>query len=126
MGFVRKQRFERMGVFAFSCEPETVAENLPNQVDHQVMTDRMDELMLIQQEIAFEENNLLIGNSIEVIIDRIEEDGCAVGRTRGDCPEIDQEVFVAGDGINIGDICCVKIESTEGYDLIGTIMRNER
>lgn len=124
--FVRQQRFERMGVFIFSCEPATEAENLPHQVAPEVMAERMDELMLIQQEIAFEENNLLLGNCREVIIDRVEEDGRAVGRTRGDCPEIDQEIFVGGGGLSVGDICQVKIESVEGYDLIGTVMRDER
>lgn len=120
--FVSKNRFDRLGVFAYSPEEGTPAEQMPGQVPDVMKEMRVDRIMSLQREIAFEKNNSLIGKVEEVIIDSVKSDGPAVGRTRGDCPEIDQEVFVSGDSLQVGDICRVRIEGVEGYDLIGTRM----
>ncbi|MCD6346951.1 MAG: 30S ribosomal protein S12 methylthiotransferase RimO, partial [Bacteroidales bacterium] len=69
--------------------------------------------------IAFARNNSLIGSQREVIIDSVNNDGTATGRTRWDCPEIDQEVVVSGRGLRSGLICQVQIINSEGYDLRG-------
>jgi len=118
--FVQEQRFDRLGVFAYSPEEGTPAERMPDQVPDGVKAERADRIMTLQREIAFEKNNSLIGNVEEVIIDSVKSGEPALGRTRGDCPEIDQEVAVTGDSVRVGDICKVRIEGVEGYDLVGT------
>lgn len=117
--FVEEARFDRMGVFTYSPEEGTPSEQFDGQVPEEVKTDRMDELMSIQQEIAFEKNNSLIGKTVDVIIDSLPDDGPAIGRSEGDCPEIDQEVFVGGDDLSVGGIYRVRIDRAEGYDLHG-------
>jgi ribosomal protein S12 methylthiotransferase len=118
--FVRKHRFHRLGVFLFSAEEGTAAAELPNQVQETVKIRRMDVLMTLQQEIAFDRNNSLIGQTVEVIIDTVDSKSQAVGRTPGDCPEIDQQVLVRGHSGEVGEICRVRIDGAEGYDLIAT------
>ena len=117
--FIESFEFGRLGVFTYSSEEGTPAADYDRKVSEKKKTARLDELMLIQRDIAVSKNNSLIGTTKEVIIDAVPDDGPAVGRTRADCPEIDQEVFVSGNAINIGDICEVRIDGAEGYDLIG-------
>lgn len=112
-----------MGVFPYSPEDGTPAEAMSGQVPEKTKIDRIDRLMNLQREIAFEKNNLLIGHSRRVIIDAITTGGVGVGRTNGDCPEIDQEVFVTGPGLKVGWLGDVLIEETEGYDLKGRVVR---
>jgi len=118
--FVRENRFHRLGGFLFSAEEGTAAAELPNQVPESVKIRRMDDLMTLQQEIAFDRNNSLIGQTVEVIIDTVDSKSQAVGRTRGDCPEIDQQVLVSGRDFEVGEICRVRVDGAEGYDLIAT------
>ena len=117
--FVEEIEFERLGAFVFSSEEGTPAATLPNQVQDDIKAERLDRLMMLQQEIAFARNNSLIGSQREVIIDSVNNDGTATGRTRWDCPEIDQEVVVSGRGLRSGLICQVQIINSEGYDLRG-------
>jgi ribosomal protein S12 methylthiotransferase len=120
LDFVGEQKFERLGAFAYSPEEGTPAQQMDGQLSHEIKNDRLDRLMSLQQGIAFRKNNSLIGRDVEVIIDAVEPEGPAIGRTRGDCPEIDQEVFVTGPGSQVGDVCRVHIDGTAGYDLTGT------
>jgi len=120
--FVADNRFDRVGVLLFSAEEGTRAASLPDQIPNEVKLERQDRLMVLQMDIAFERNNSLIGNIVEVIIDTVETDGQAVGRTHGDCPEIDQEVIVVGGQPRVGEICRVRVERSEGYDLKGTVV----
>jgi len=117
--FVAEYAFDRMGVFPYSPEDGTEAEQMPGQIPEPVKVARIDELMNLQREIAFEKNNLLIGQKRRVIIDAIDADGTGLGRTNGDCPEIDQEVLVTGANVSAGSLYDVLIESADGYDLHG-------
>ena len=121
--FVAEQKFERLGVFSFSSEEGTRAAEMPGALPEKVRLERVDRLMTLQQEIAFERNSSLIGNSLKVIIDSVDGDRSAVGRTRGDCPEVDQTVMVNSPNLKIGDIQTVRIETTDGYDLVGSVVR---
>ncbi len=118
--FVGEYEFDLMGVFAYSREEGTLAAALDNQIHEGVKVKRRDELMTLQQEIVFGKNETLIGTVQEVIIDSMDGNAAAVGRTRGDCPEIDQEVYVRGENLVDGDIISVRIDSADGYDLCGT------
>lgn len=120
--FVEESRFDRMGVFAYSAEENTPAASYERQIPDELQLERVDRIMSLQREIAFEKNNSLIGNRCAVIIDSVSEDGRGQGRTAGDCPEIDQEVSVTGKNVAIGDFVTVEITATDGYDLSGTVV----
>jgi len=122
MQFVEDTGFDRMGVFCYSHEEGTAAAQMPDQVPMEVRYRRLDDLMSLQQEIAFEKNNSLIGETLNVIIDAIFDGGTACGRTAADCPDIDQEVLVTGKDLSVGDIRPVTITAARGYDLEGTIV----
>ncbi len=117
--FVEDFEFDRMGVFTYSPEEGTPAEQYDNQVEEEVKQERLDELMSIQREIAFDKNLALVGKTLDVMIDTVSQGDMSVGRTAGDCPEIDQEVYVSGDKFEVGQICRVRIDSADGYDLRG-------
>jgi ribosomal protein S12 methylthiotransferase len=116
--FIVEFRFDRLGVFSYSAEEDTAAFGYEGRVDEDIIEARQDELMALQQEIAFEKNIALIGKNIEIIIDDIKSERMAIGRSKGDCPEIDQVVYVSGAGMTAGDILEVRVTAAEGYDLI--------
>ena len=122
--FIENNRFDRLGVFSFSPEEGTAALDLKSQIPEKIKLKRLDELMNLQQEIAFEKNNLLIGSVKKVIIDKTGENEIAVGRTEADCPEIDQEVFIKGSNPAVGDIREVRITAVDGYDLVGQVQED--
>lgn len=122
MEFVAEQRFERLGAFAY-CEEEGTfaAANLPDSISEEVKQERLDRLMALQQEIAFEHAASKIGQRLKVIIDDFDGERY-IGRTEYDSPEVDCCVFVDGDAsVSIGDICEVEIYDSEGFDLIGKV-----
>jgi ribosomal protein S12 methylthiotransferase len=121
--FVCETRFERMGVFEYSLEPETPAVKLDGHLPDDVKQSRLQELMQLQQDIAFDFGESLVGYELDVLIDaEVETDtGETVwqGRTFADAPEIDGNVYVTGEGIRIGEFVPVEITGCDGYDLIG-------
>jgi ribosomal protein S12 methylthiotransferase len=119
--FISEFEFDRLGVFQFSKEEGTKAATMTGQVSAEIAESRMDRLMTIQQKIAFEKNIALIGKIQEVIIDEQPSGKVAVARGQGDCPEIDQTVYVHGDGLKGGDIVKVRVTMAEGYDLIAGV-----
>ncbi|KAA3636875.1 MAG: 30S ribosomal protein S12 methylthiotransferase RimO [Calditrichaeota bacterium] len=122
--FIAEQKFDRMGVFTYSSEEGTPAHEMADQIPEDVKNQRLDELMLIQQEIAFEKNNSLLGSTQKVIIDFIDESSLAIGRTYGDCPDVDLEVFISGAELSVGDMVNAEIIRAEGYDLFGKIVKD--
>jgi len=121
VNFVEEQRFERLGIFAYSPEEGTPAFELGDPVSEQEKKARIDELMQIQSEISLELNEAKIGQTEKVMIDRF-EDGLYYGRTAIDSPEVDNEVIVKTDkNLKIGEFQNVKITGAEFFDLLGTI-----
>ncbi len=118
--FVETEQFERLGVFPYSAEEGTEAGEYEGQIAENEKLRRVDEIMSRQREIAFDHNSALIETTQHVMIDAILDDGRAVGRTYGDCPDIDQDVYVTGDDLAVGQIRPVKIDAVDGYDLLGT------
>jgi len=119
--FVEEQRFERLGIFAYSPEEGTPAFGLGDPVSEEEKKARIDEIMQVQSEISLDLNEAKIGQSEKVIIDRM-EDGIYYGRTAIDSPEVDNEVIVKSDKpLNIGAFYDVKITGAEFFDLLGTI-----
>ncbi len=123
MDFVREQRFERMGAFAY-CEEEGTfaANNLPDLIPEDVKQERLSRLMALQEEISLEIQQEKKGKEMDVIIDSEEED-YYVGRTEFDSPEVDPEVLVKKTrDLNTGDIVKVRITETLPFELIGEPM----
>lgn len=118
--FVKETRFDRLGVFPYSFEPDTPAARLPDQIDEDVKQSRVDRLMQVQQDIAFEAGQQRVGTQFEVLIDRPveEQPGAWVGRSVADAPDIDSEVYVTGEGLAPGRMVLCEAVATHGYDLV--------
>lgn len=119
--FVREIRFDRVGAFAYSREEGTPAARMNNQVGEDIAAARLDELMLLQQDISLERNKALIGETLDVLI----EGGAARemwGRSYRDAPEIDGIVRVSGRG-EPGEFVRARITGSDPYDLDGEITK---
>ena len=118
--FVREQRFERLGVFTYSLEPDTPAAQLPDHVPDEVKQRRRDRLMAEQQQIAFAWNDAQIGRQLDVLIDAAVpgEKNAWVGRSYADAPDVDGVVFVSGEGLKPGDLVPCEIVARSNYDLV--------
>ena len=121
--FVDEMGFDRLGVFAYSPEENTPAADMPGQIDEEVKNVRRDEIMALQQEIAFEQAAGLRGEVLECIVEgSIPDEHVLVLRSYRDAPEVDGYVFVdTGSEYMSGSILKVKINGSEEYDLIGEI-----
>jgi ribosomal protein S12 methylthiotransferase len=120
--FVEATRFERMGVFTYSLEPGTPAVKLDGHLPEELKNSRRDKLMELQQKIAFEFGDSLVGYELDVLIDAQVDDDTWVGRSFADAPEIDGAVYVKGEGVGVGEIVPVEIEGRKDYDLVGSAM----
>lgn len=119
LDFVKEQRFERMGAFAYSEEDDTwAAKNLGDDIPEDVKQKRLDRLMELQQEIAYQRNIEMIGQTVKVLVDRIEGD-TRIGRTQWDSPEVDPEIYVEGSDAEPGEFINVKITKAEPFELFG-------
>ena len=121
--FVREMEFDRLGVFQYSHEEDTLAYGLADDVPAEVKEERAARIMEIQQEISFRKNQEKIGKTFKVLFDR-KEGEFFVGRTEGDSPEVDNEVLVraADNYVRIGDFAPVKITDALDYDLFGEVV----
>jgi ribosomal protein S12 methylthiotransferase len=114
---VGETRFHRLGVFTYSHEEGTAAENLGDPIPPDVKQERLSALMELQKSISEERNRQLVGTTVKVLIDRTEGE-FAVGRTQWDAPEIDQEVYVKNAGtIQKGNFCAATVVDAVEYDL---------
>ena len=119
MDFVRETRFDRLGAFTFSPEEGTVAAEMPDQLPEEVKQERLDRLMLLQQEISAEICASRVGETCEVLIEG-KRHGKYFGRSRLEAPEIDGKILFAGpEGLRNGQYVSVKITSSSEYDLAG-------
>ncbi len=121
--FVQRVKFERLGVFTYSFEPDTPAAKLKDHLEDSVKLERQQRLMEVQQEIAFAWARRQIGTGIEVIIDKAvdEEKNVWVGRSFADAPDVDALVYVTGQPntpIRSGEIVPVEVVGTQDYDLV--------
>jgi ribosomal protein S12 methylthiotransferase len=126
--FVGKQRFERLGVFTYSLEPDTPAAKLPDHVPEEVMQERRSELMAVQQELAFEWNEAQIGRQLDVIIDAAvpDEKNAWIGRSYADAPDVDGVVFVTGVKLSVGSLASCEVVATSNYDLVAVAVGEPR
>ena len=124
MEFVDAMEFDRLGVFTYSPEEDTPAANMPNQIEESVKEDRQADLMELQQEIAFELAENMIGKEVMVMIEgKVADENAYVGRTYMDAPNVDGLIFVeTNEEMMSGDFAKVKVTGALEYDLIGEII----
>lgn len=120
--FVEQSKFERLGVFTYSHEENTHAHKLIDDVPAEVKQQRADEVMALQQNISFANNEKLVGQTLKVLVDR-KEGNYFIGRTEFDSPEVDNEVLIDATQsyLRRGDFANIKITKTEEFDLYGIV-----
>ena len=122
--FVDEMEFERLGVFTYSPEEDTPAASMPGQIDEEVKQERQADLMELQQEIAFDHAEDMIGREVLVMIEgKVADENAYVGRTYRDAPNVDGLIFVNTDEtLMSGDFAKVKVTGAVDYDLIGGLV----
>lgn len=122
--FVKKMEFDRLGVFTYSREEDTPAAEMDGQIDEEVKEARRDEIMQIQQDIAFDKSNSRVGEIYEVMIEgRLPDEGVYITRTYMDAPDVDGYVFIQSDyNLDSGDFVKVEVTRSDEYDLIAEII----
>ena len=121
--FVKKMRFERMGVFEYSREKNTTSYGMSHQVPAKIKHERYKKLMELQQGISYEINQSYIGKTIDCIVESFTDDGVIILRSQHDAPEIDGVVYVKSDRPVVpGDIEPVNITKADEYDLFGVFI----
>ena len=123
--FLKRARFDRLGVFAFSSETGTPAAEMQNEVQDDVKTARAETVELLQSQIVLEKSDALVGQTFEVIcegFDRFAE--CYFGRSYMEAPDIDGKIFFSSENIVCsGDIVRVRITECMDFELIGEIVQ---
>ena len=124
MDFVDEMEFERLGVFTYSPEEDTPAAEMPDQISEKCKLERQKELMELQQEIAFEHADNMVGREVDAFIEgKVVEENAYVARTYMDAPNVDGYLFINTDQTLIsGDFVRVKITGALEYDLIGELV----
>ena len=124
MEFVDEMEFDRLGVFTYSPEEDTPAAVMPGQIDEAVKEERQAELMELQQEIAFDTAESMVGKEVLVMIEgKVADENAYVGRTYRDAPNVDGLIFINTDEeLLSGDFARVKVTGALDYDLIGELL----
>ncbi len=130
MEFVERFKFERMGVFTYSFEPDTPAAKMNGHLDEETKESRRGRLMEVQQRVATEFNQAQVGRTIDVIIDASipAEPGAWIGRSKFDAPDVDGCVFVTEGEHKLkpGQIVPVEVVHYQAYDLVGVAVGEPR
>ena len=127
LDFVDEMEFDRLGVFTYSEEEDTPAAKMPNQIPEEEKERRRDEIMELQQEIAFENAEAMVGRRVKAMIEgKVADENAYVARTYKDAPGVDGFLFINTQReLMSGDFADVKITGSNEYDLIGE-MEEER
>ncbi|WBW94846.1 30S ribosomal protein S12 methylthiotransferase RimO [Oceanirhabdus sp. W0125-5] len=120
--FIKDVKFDRVGVFKYSKEEGTEAYNMEDQIEEDIKIEREEKLMLLQQEISYDKNQSLIGETFKVIVDNFDGE-VYVGRNFGMAPEVDGDVIIScEEELTLGSFINVKITGAMEYDLVGVIV----
>lgn len=124
LDFVDAMEFDRLGVFTYSPEEDTPAATMPEQIEESVKEDRQADIMELQQEIAFDKAEDMIGQEVLVMIEgKVADENAYVGRTYKDAPNVDGMIFIHTDvDLMSGDFAKVKVTGAAEYDLIGELL----
>lgn len=123
ISFVKKMKFERLGVFCYSMEEGTPAADFDNQVDDNIKESRKKKIMKLQMDISKKHLKSLIGSELDVLIEgRLIDEDVYVGRTYMDTPGVDGYIFINSKAVYMnGDFVKARITGASEYDLIGEI-----
>lgn len=123
MEFIDEMEFDRLGVFTYSQEEDTPAASMPDQIDEETKLNWQEELMELQQEIAFDRAEGRTGSVVTAMIEgKVADEDAYVARTYGDAPNVDGLLFVqTAEELNSGDFVRVRITGAVEYDLIGEL-----
>ena len=119
--FVSEIKFDHLGIFTYSEEEGTLAADLEDNIPRELKDERKSIIMDLQNNIDFERNSFMVGQSYDVIVDEV-SNNIAVGRTQYDAPEIDKIVRI-NDFVVKGDICQIEIDDFNEYELIGSLKK---
>ncbi|HJD33832.1 MAG TPA: 30S ribosomal protein S12 methylthiotransferase RimO [Candidatus Mediterraneibacter tabaqchaliae] len=124
MDFVDEMEFDRLGVFTYSPEEDTPAALMPDQIDEEVKEERQAELMELQQDIAFDNAQDMVGREVLVMVEgKVADENAYVGRSYRDAPNVDGLIFINTDEeLLSGDFARVKVTGAVDYDLIGELL----
>ena len=125
MQFINDMEFDRLGAFAYSPEEGTVAAEMPDQVDDELKLDWQADVMELQEEVIFDKNETLIGQTYYAFIEgKVADENAYIGRTYRDAPNVDGYIFINTDEeLMTGDIVKVQVIGAHEYDLIGEIVK---
>lgn len=118
---IQTVQWDRLGVFEYSDVDTSHSKTLDGKVKKSIIKQRRNELMAIQQQIAFANNQRMIGKTVDVLIDMVNPFGTMTGRTQWDAPEIDNTVQIKGQAVP-GEIVPVQITHVTPYDLKGIMV----
>lgn len=123
MEFIDEMEFDRLGVFTYSQEEDTPAASMPDQIDEETKLNWQEELMELQQEIAFDRAEGRTGSVVTAMIEgKVADEDAYVARTYGDAPNVDGLLFVqTAEELNSGDFVRVRVTGAVEYDLIGEL-----
>jgi len=116
--FIREFRFDALGVFAYSREPDTPAGRMAGQIPEEVKKQRVEALMLEQQEVAFALADAQVGRTLEVLVDEGVKQGVVMGRHQGQAPAVDAVTYVEGCDASPGELLTVRCTGRDTYDLV--------
>lgn len=121
--FVDEMEFERLGVFTYSPEEDTIAAEMDSQIEEDIKIKHRNEVMELQQDIAFEKAEQMIGKTLLTMIEgKVVDENAYIGRTYMDAPNVDGNIFITTDEeLVTGDFVKVKVTGALEYDLIGEI-----
>jgi len=121
--FVEEAQFDRLGVFCYSREEGTPANDMTDQVSERIKRERYKKIMKAQSRLSFKRNRRLVGMIEEVIVEGFSEETELLlkGRSSRQAPDIDGQVYITAGNANVGDIVRLKITDSSDYDLIGEI-----
>ena len=123
MDFVDEVEFERLGVFTYSPEEDTPAAEMPDQIPEEIKQKRRNEIMELQQDIAFEKAENMVGRELLAMVEgEVSGESAYVARTYGDAPNVDGYLFInTAETLVSGDFARVKVTGALEYDLIGEL-----
>ncbi|MDP2142603.1 MAG: 30S ribosomal protein S12 methylthiotransferase RimO [Gallionella sp.] len=123
LDFLKEAQLDRVGAFAYSPVEGAAANELPDPVPPEVQQERLERLMLLQEQISEERLKRKVGQTIAVLVDEVDEDG-AVARSSADAPEIDGLVYIEdGQDLKVGDIVEVRVTDSDAHDLWAEVSR---
>ncbi|MEO1172286.1 MAG: 30S ribosomal protein S12 methylthiotransferase RimO, partial [Myxococcota bacterium] len=123
MAFVEELRFERMGVFSYSPEEDTPAAEMNEQVPQDLAEERRERLMALQRDISAEQQEQMIGKTVDVLVEGVSEetDLLLQGRHVGQAPEIDGVTYISRGTASPGEVVSVVVEEAGDYDVAGPL-----